>query len=166
MEKELEKIKSLPDNEILFCKAVKTGQTEILICKTKEEWECTKIEDEEIYKIARVLRGIIIKDECKRDILVCQEITVNDCYESKEELESQMKEMLRKARLPQKQTKIEVYVSNRLLCRQKSNNGSGNKEIECRILQVKELVGSPLEISSIQQQEISDETTPEKCGRS
>lgn len=163
LEKQLEKLKLCPDNEILFCKAVKNGKSEILICKTKEQWECVNHEDEDIDKIARILTGTIIKDECNNDVLICQEIKVNDCDTSKESQENKMKEMLRKARIPPKRTKLAVYSSNRLLCQEKCNNNSDKKEIECRIVRVKELIGSPHEISSTQHQLAEENTSKSDC---
>lgn len=141
VQKELKNLRTCSDDQILFCKAIRTGQTEILICKTKEQWESSNIEEENVDKIYRIVKGRLIKDRCNKDVLICQEVKLIDCDQSSEKQERQMKEVLRRARSPTKPIPIEVIISNRLLCFEKIQKGSDKRELECRMVKVKELVG-------------------------
>lgn len=138
--KELEKLNTYSDDEILFCKAIRTGRTEILICRSKKQWETMQIEEENLDKIARIVRGRLIKEKCAKDTLVCQEVKFDDCDHSKEGQERQMKELISKARIPPV-TSVEVIVSNKLVCFEKNHTDSNKRELECRIVQVKEVIG-------------------------
>lgn len=137
IQKKLEKLHTGSDEGVLYCKAIRTGKTEILICKTKKEWKCTKIEDENVKKINRIVGGKLIKDECNKDALICQEIKFDDCDHSKEEEERKMHEMISKARLSPIIKPTTVFVDNKVVCFEKKQNDK--LQLECQLMQVKEL---------------------------
>lgn len=140
-----------------MCKTIRTGDTEILICRTKNQWEFTEIINADIGDFPRFLRGILVKDKSNKDVLICEEVKTNEIRKSKEEQEQEMKEMLRKARALSNHAPMEVVISNKLVCFENSRQDADVKELKCQMMQVKELVVG--EMSSLKK---TNETTLSK----
>lgn len=165
IKKVLESLASSTDQEIIYGKCIKSGKSEIIICKTKEQWQDVKIEDENLNNLSRIIQGKVIKDKCSKDILVCQELKTTNCNDSPEDVEKYMKDLIRSAKIAPISTSVEVLVCNKLVCFDKKVHDTDKRELECRVLQVKELLGhtepSTAHVKNSLDQAVSDESGTE-----